>query len=49
MVPGPVFLLHCYELGLMGKGLEGALSFLLQTLQIPSEADKTASLALSER
>lgn len=49
MVPSPVFLLRCHELGLMGKGLEGALSFLLQTLQIPSEVEKTAPLALAER
>lgn len=49
MVPSLVFIWHFHELGLMGKRLEGASSLLLETLQIPSEADKTASLALSEK
>lgn len=49
MVPSLVFILHFHELGLMGKRLEEASALLLETLQISSEADKTASHALSEK
>lgn len=49
MVPSLIFVLHFHKLGLMGKRLKGAMFPQPQILQIPSEADKIASLALSKR
>lgn len=47
--PKPYIRFAFHKLGLMGKRLKGAMFPQLQILQIPSEADKIASLALSKR